>query len=223
MSEPTSAELPTTPRSRLRRKRERGSHDRDVIDAILDEGLVAHVGFVGDGSVFVIPMAYARVDDHLYFHGAAANRTLIMLADGAEACVTVTLLDALVLARSAFHHSMNYRCVTLFGQGEKVVDERDKRDAVMAIVEHLVPGRGGDTRHPSEQEMRSTLVVRFPIMDGSAKVRSGGPIDDEQDLALRVWAGLLPFELHPLAPIPDDQLPHDIPVPEYVTGYATRH
>ncbi len=217
-----SHELPKTARSRLVRKRERGTHEREVIDAILDEGLVAHVGFVDEGSVFVIPMAYARVGDYVYVHGALSNRTLLTLAGGGDACLTVTLLDALVLARSAFHHSMNYRCVTLFGRGEKVVDEREKYDATLAIVEHLIPGRSHDSRPPSQEELRTTLVVRFPIADGSAKVRTDGPIDDVGDLALGYWAGQLPFELHPLEPIAADDLPAAIKVPQYVSGYRAR-
>ena len=167
-------------------------------------------------------MAYARVDDNVYFHGAVANHTLFALAGGAEASVTVTIIDGLVLARSAFHHSMNYRCVTLFGHGEKVTDDREKNAAVMAIVEHLIPGRSLDTRAPSVDELRSTLVVRFPIDDGSAKVRSGGPIDDEADMTLPVWAGVLPLELTPSAPVPDADLDATIATPGYVSKYGTR-
>ena len=220
-----------TPRSTLRRKRERGSHERATIDAVLDEGLVCHVGLLDGGSVFVVPTAYARVGDDVLLHGAVANRTLRALADGAEACVTVTLVDGLVLSRSAFHHSMNYRSVMLFGTAEKVTDEDDKRAAVFAIVEHLVPGRSGDTRPPTPEELRSTLVLRFPIRDGSAKVRQGDPIEEAEDLALGHWAGVLPLTLQPGVPVPDEHLAAvaeraegaGVAAPAYLVDYHRPH
>ena len=238
----SGSKIPTSARSTLRRKRERGSHDRATIDAILDEGLVCHVGIyeaarpeVADGSdgsdrshasdrshgsVFVVPTAYTRVENVVYLHGAAANRTLRALADGASACLTVTLIDGLVLSRSAFHHSMNYRSVMLFGRAEKVNDPDEKRAAVLATLEHMVPGRTADTRPPTTTELQSTLVVRFPITDGSAKVRRGGPIEEDDDLALGYWAGELPFSLRTMAPVPDVHVPADATVPDYLLEYA---
>jgi nitroimidazol reductase NimA-like FMN-containing flavoprotein (pyridoxamine 5'-phosphate oxidase superfamily) len=162
------------------------------------------VGFAVDGRPWVVPTAFARIGDHVYIHGATGNFALRSLATGAEACVTVTLLDGLVLSRSAFHHSMNYRSVMLFGTAEKVLDDDGKRAAVMAILEHLIPGRSAGTRPPTAEELRATLVVRLPIDEVSAKVRTGPPIEDEADLGLEHWAGVLPLTLAPGRPIPDD-------------------
>ena len=195
---------------------ERGRYDWPTIHSILDEGLVCHVGFAVDGRPWVTPTTYARVDDQVYLHGAAANFALQALASGTEACVTVTLLDGLVLARSAFHHSMNYRSVMLFGSATKVEDEREKYDAVVAIVEHLLPGRSHDTRLPTPEELRKTLVVRLPLAECSAKVRTGGPLDDEDDMALGHWAGVLPLSIVPGTPVPDGTEA----VPDYVTRWS---
>src|SRR5262245_35321649 len=192
-----------TERTRVRRKAERGHYDRATVDAILDEALLCHVGFAVDGRPWVVPTAFARVGDHVYVHGATGNFALRSLAAGAEACITVTLLDGLVLSRTAFHHSMNYRSVMLFGMAEAVRDEDDKRAAVMAILEHLIPGRTGGTRAPTAEELRATLVVRLPIDEGSAKIRTGPPLDDDVDLELEHWAGVLPLTLTPGEPIPD--------------------
>ena len=177
---------PDTARTTLRRKKERGSYDRDVVHAILDEGLLCHVGFSGEGSPFVIPMVYARMGEVVYLHGATGNRMLRSLAHGIEVCVTVTLVDALVLARSAFHHSMNYRSVMLFGPATRVEDEDEKRRASMALLEHMVPGRSADTRAPTPEELRTTLMIRVPISEGSAKIRTGGPIDEPEDMGAPV-------------------------------------
>ena len=196
-----------TDRTRVRRKAERGRYDRATVDAILDEALLCHVGFAVDGRPWVVPTAFARIDDHVYVHGATGNFALRSLAGGAEACITVTLLDGLVLSRSAFHHSMNYRSVMLFGTAEAVRDEDDKRAAVMAILEHLIPGRSGGTRPPTAEELRATLVVRLPIDEVSAKVRTGPPIEDDDDLGLDHWAGVLPLTLTPGRPIPDEGTP----------------
>jgi nitroimidazol reductase NimA-like FMN-containing flavoprotein (pyridoxamine 5'-phosphate oxidase superfamily) len=202
--------------------RERGTHDRGVVHAILDEGLLCHVG-VHDGSTTVVtPMAYARIDDRLYLHGASGNRTLRLIAQGAEACVTVTLLDALVLARAAFHHSMNYRCVMLFGPGTAVDDPTEKLAASAALLDHMAAGRSADARLPNPSELRSTLIVRLEIDEGSAKVRTGGPKDDEVDLGRPIWAGQIPFDLVARPAIPDDGLPAGTTLPPYAATYPAR-
>ena len=193
----------STDRTKVRRLADRGRYDRDTINAILDEGLVCHMGFAVDGRPWVMPTTYARVDDRLYVHGAVANFALKTLSSGVEACVTVTLLDGLVLARSAFHHSMNYRSVMLFGRAERVVDPQEQFDAMVALVEHLVPGRRHDTRLPRPDELRKTLIVRLPLDECSAKVRTGGPIDDDEDMDLGHWAGVLPLTVTPGEPQPD--------------------
>ena len=213
--------LAITGRTRVRRKRERGTHDRSVVDGILDEGLVCHVGVDDTDGPVVTPMAYARVGDHLYLHGAPGNRTLRLLAEGAPACVTVTLIDGLVLARSAFHHSLNYRCVMLFGTG-RPVDDEEKVVASRALLEHMAAGRSADARLPNDTELRSTLIVAFPVEEGSAKVRSGGPIDDDEDLASPIWAGVVPFALVAGAPVPDTGLPTGTATPAYVDPYPAR-
>jgi hypothetical protein len=196
--------LRETDRSRVRRKADRARYDFSTAAAILDEALLCHVGFAVDGRPWVVPTTFARVGDHLYLHGAAGNFALRTLsAGGVEACVTVTLLDGLVLARSAFHHSMNYRSVMLFGSATAVVDVSEKQSALLAIVDHMEPGRSSCTRLPTDAELRSTLVVRFPIDEGSAKVRTGGPIDDPEDLALAHWAGVIPLALVRGSPVPD--------------------
>jgi hypothetical protein len=207
-------DLPVTPRTTLRRRAGRGSHDRDLIHAILDEGLVCHVGFVDGGQPFVLPTTYARVGDRILLHGSTANRMLRALAGGAPACVTVTLLDGLVLARSAFHHSMNYRSVVLLGTATAVEDRGPKRAALEAVVEHVAPGRSRASRPPSDVEVDGTLVVAFPIAEASAKVRSGPPADDAEDLLLPHWAGVLPLRLAPGEPVPDPVLAPGIPVPD---------
>ena len=215
--------LEETARTRLRRKSERGSHDRVTIDAILDAGLICHVGFALEGRSWVFPTAYARVDDQVYVHGAVGNFALRTLASGVEACLTVTVVDGLVLARSAFHHSMNYRSVMLFGRPEAVADAAEKRRAALAIVEHMVPGRAADTREPTDSELRSTLVVRLPVAEGSAKVRQGGPADDDADLGLSHWAGQIPLRLSALDPV-GDAPPGAVavPVPAYVRDWTSR-
>jgi uncharacterized protein len=214
--------LASTARTTLRRKKERGRHEREVAYAILDEGLLCHVGFTVDGSTFVMPMAYTRIEDALYLHGAAGNDMLRRLAEGAEACVTVTLLDALVLARSAFHHSMNYRSVMLFGTATRVVDDDEKRRASIALLEHMVPGRGSDARPPSPEELRAVLMVRVPIAEGSAKVRTGGPVDEPEDLSEPVWAGQIPLSTVAGAAVPDDALSAAVEEPPYVRTYPVR-
>lgn len=200
---PPPSHLPRTERSSVRRKADRGRYDWDTIVEVLDEALVCHVGFAIAGRPWVVPTAFARIGEHLYLHGAVGNFALRTLAAGTDACVTVTLLDALVLARSAFHHSMNYRSVMLFGRAEPVVDDQEKLAAVLAIVEHMVAGRSGATRPPTAHEIRSTLVVRLAIEEGSAKVRTGGPIEEPADYELPHWAGIIPLAVVRGRPQPD--------------------
>jgi nitroimidazol reductase NimA-like FMN-containing flavoprotein (pyridoxamine 5'-phosphate oxidase superfamily) len=207
-------------RTRLRRRRERGSYDRAVIDAILDEALVAHLGIVEpDGQPLVLPMLHARRGDRVYLHGSVAGRTLRTLASGAPACLTVSLVDGLVLARSAMHHSANYRSVMLLGQAISVEDPAHKRDALEAIVEHIVPGRWGDVRPPSENELKATAVLAIEIAEASAKARTGPPLDDEEDYALPAWAGVIPLTTHAGAPQADPRLGEGIAPPAYALSY----
>ena len=211
-----------TGRTRLGRHPERGSHDREAIDRILDEALVCHLGFVGDGQPYVIPASYARVGDALYVHGSAASRMLRALGSGTPVCVTVTLLDGLVLARSAFNHSVNYRSVVVLGQAAMVDDPAEKLSALRAISEHVVPGRWDDVRAPSERELKVTSVVKLPITEASAKVRSGPPADDGHDMAREVWAGVLPLEVVAGTPVPDAATGPAREVPGYVRNYSRR-
>src|SRR5436190_366409 len=194
-----------TPRTTVRRLAARAVYDREAIYAILDEAYICHLGFVVDGQPFVIPTIHARLGDTLYFHGSAASRMLRSLRDGMDACVTVTLLDGLVLARSAFHHSMNYRSVVVLGRGHEVTDREEKMRALEAIVEHVVPGRAAIVRAPSESELKQTLVIALSLSEASAKVRTGPPIDDEADYALDVWAGVIPIRLEKGTPVRDDR------------------
>lgn len=206
-------------RTTVRRLPERGRYDRDTIHAILDEGLVCHVGFVDEGQPFVIPSAYARLGDRLVVHGSAASRMVRALAAGVPACVSVTLLDGLVLARSGFHHSMNFRSVVVVGVATEITDDAEKRRALDAIVEHVVPGRAASVRGPSAGEMRATRVVSLPLDESSAKVRTGPPKDDEADYALGVWAGEIPLRLQPLEAVADPRLDPRIALPPEVRGW----
>ena len=217
MTSPLS--IPPTARTTLRRLPQRGSHERAVIEAILDEGLVCHVGFQMGSQPFVIPTTYARMDERLVIHGSAASRMLRGLAGGLPVCVTVTLLDGLVLARSAFHHSMNYRSVVVLGTAEEVRDPAEKRTALDAIVEHVLRGRSAQSRPANDLELRATSVLSLPIEEASAKVRTGPPLDDEEDYALPFWAGVLPLRLEPGAPVPDPRLPQGAAVPAEVAAY----
>jgi nitroimidazol reductase NimA-like FMN-containing flavoprotein (pyridoxamine 5'-phosphate oxidase superfamily) len=216
----TTPASPPTDRVRLRRKRERGSYDRAVIDAILDEALIAHLGVVDDGQPFVIPTLHARSGDVVYCHGSSASRTLRILASGVPACLTVTLIDGLVLARAAMHHSANYRSAMLLGRARVIEDESEKRAALEAVVEHIVPGRSSDVRAPTANELKATTVLALAIDEASAKVRSGDPMDDEEDYELPAWAGVIPLVSQPLAPEPDKRLRAGIPAPSYATAYA---
>jgi uncharacterized protein len=211
---------PASERVRLRRKRERGSHERAVIDAILDEALIAHLGIADvHGQPFVIPTLHARRGDLVYLHGSAASRTLRGLAAGAPACLTVSLLDGLVLARAVMHHSANYRSAILLGRARVVESAAEKLAALEAIVEHIVPGRWAEARTPSENELRATAVLALPIDEASAKVRTGPPIDDEEDYALPVWAGVIPIASEAHTPVPDARLPAHTPVPDSALRY----
>jgi nitroimidazol reductase NimA-like FMN-containing flavoprotein (pyridoxamine 5'-phosphate oxidase superfamily) len=209
-------------RTELRRIPDRGSHDWTTINQILDAGFLAHVAFCVDTQPFVIPTLYGRDGERLYLHGSAASRMLRELETGIPACVTVTLVDGLVLARSAFDHSMNYRSIVAFGSARKVVDPEQKLKSLRVISEHLIAGRWADVRGPSEKELKATTVLEFSIEEASAKVRNGPPLDDESDYGLPVWAGVLPLELKSRPPIPDDQLGEGITLPDYVRRYDAR-
>jgi len=209
-----------TERTALKRLPQRGSYDREVVYRILDEGFVCHVGFAVDGQPFVIPTAYGRVDDKLYIHGSAASRTLRATGGGIPVCVTVTLVDGLVLARSAFHHSLNYRSVVILGAATMVAAAEEKMTALRAFMEHVVPGRWDDVREPNEQELKGTCVLALPLVEVSAKVRTGPPKDDEEDMTIPVWAGELPLRFTAGSPVDDPQLPAGIIPPEYITVYS---
>lgn len=215
-------ELATTDRTRLRRKPDRGSFDRATVEAILDEGFVCHFGFVSDGHSVVIPTAYGRVGDDLYLHGAVANYAFRTAASGVDVCVTVTLIDGLVLSRSAFHHSMNYRSVVVFGKATQVDDVEEKRRALLAFVDHVVPGRSTECRTPTDIELRGTIVLRLPITEASAKIRTGPPIEESDDLALPYWGGEIPLSLSAGDPIHDGAGVTDLPAPEYVARGGTQ-
>ncbi|HYX70725.1 MAG TPA: pyridoxamine 5'-phosphate oxidase family protein [Terriglobales bacterium] len=200
-------------RSQLRRLPNRGSHERALIHSILDAGLLAHVGFQTGGQPFVIPTLYGREGDTLYLHGSAASRMLHELEGGVPACVNVTIVDGLVLARSAFHHSMNYRSVVVFGTARRMEEPAQKMRALRVISEHVIAGRWDDVRGPSEKELQATTVLALSIEEASSKVREGPPLDDEEDYALPVWAGVVPLKLEPQAPVPDPRLSPGITPP----------
>jgi hypothetical protein len=213
-------QIAATERTKVRRQPKRANYDRALVHAILDEALTCHVGFAIEGRPWVIPTIHARIDDRLYLHGAVTNHMLRALTDGIEACVTITLIDGLVLARSAFHHSMNYRSVMVFGRATLVADGPEKLAAFDALVEHVVPGRTADARPPSDAEIRTTSVLVLPIDEASAKVRAGGPIDEPDDIALDVWAGQLPLTTTYGAPIAEPDSNGTLPA--YVAGYHRR-
>ena len=207
-------------KTELRRLPERGSHETEVIHAILDEALICHVGFVHDGFPVVIPTIHARSGDTLFLHGSPASRMLQVLQRGEEVCVAVTIVDGLVLARSAFHHSINYRSVVLLGRGAAVADESEKRSVLKALTDHIMPGRWDEVRAPSPEELRRTLVVAIPVDEASAKVRVGPPLDDEPDYDLPVWAGVLPLRLTAASPLADPRLADGITLPSYLRDYT---
>ena len=208
----------TTRNNRVNRKHNRGLYDRETIYRILDEALICHVGFVENEQPYVIPMNFARVGDSIVLHGAKPSRLLNHIAAGHPACVEVTLVDGLVLARSLFNHSINYRSVVLFGSGRTVEKDREKLAALEAIAEHIIPGRWREARLPNRKEMDATTVVSIAIDQASAKVRTGPPADDDADIALPIWAGVLPLQEMFLTPIPDEFIAKDIAVPGYLAG-----
>lgn len=209
-----------TSKTQVKRAPKRGHYDFETVASILDEGLVCHVGFVVDGQPFVIPTAYGRVDKQVYIHGANASRLMKTLQAGIDVCVTVTLLDGLVLARSLYHHSMNYRSVVLFGRATVVTDAIEKMTALKAFTEHVMQGRWDDVRSPSPEELAATTVLSVPIAEASAKIRIGPPIDAEADYSLDTWAGVLPLSLVPGQPVPDPKLPRDTAIPDNISNYV---
>jgi uncharacterized protein len=217
-----AGEFVKTDRTTLKRLPKRGVFDRDKVYSILDEGFVCHIGFVIDGRPFVIPTSYGRLRHDLFIHGSAASRMLHALTGNIEVCVTVTLIDGLVLARSAFHHSMNYRSVVIFGRATVVEEIAKKWEALRTISEHVIPARWDDVREPNEKELKATLVMQLPLIEASAKVRIGPPLDDENDYELNTWAGELPLRLIAQMPVPDPRLLDGIEIPSYVTGYIRR-
>jgi nitroimidazol reductase NimA-like FMN-containing flavoprotein (pyridoxamine 5'-phosphate oxidase superfamily) len=209
-------------RTELRRIPDRGSHDWRTINHILDAGFLASVGFCVDGQPFVIPTLYGRDGERLYLHGSAASRMLRELETGIPARATVTIVDGLVLSRSAFDHSMNYRSVVAFGRARRVMDPEQKIKSLRVISEHLIAGRWAEVRGPSDKELKATTVLEFSIEEASSKVRSGPPLDNERDYGLAVWAGVLPLVVRSGPPIPDDKLLEGVPLPEYVRCYDAR-
>lgn len=209
-----------TQRTRVVRESHRGVYDRETVYRILDEGFLCHVGFLVDGQPFVIPTSYGRKDGNLYIHGSAASRMLRQMKEGVPVCVTVTLLDGLVLARSVFNHSMNYRSVVIIGKATLVDDPDEKIAALRALAEHIIPDRWDDARQPNERELKQTSVLRLPIEEFSAKVRSGPPIDDEEDYSFPTWAGVVPLKMTVGSPIDDPRLDPAREAPPYVKNYS---
>jgi uncharacterized protein len=208
-----------TARTRVKRLPKRASYDRDAIYSILDTALVCHVGFALGGQPYVIPTLHVRIDDRLYIHGSAASRMLGAAADGTPMAITVTHIDGLVLARSAFHHSVNYRSVVILGAATLVTDPAEKLAVMKGLIDHVAPGRWDNIRHPNEKELAVTSVLSIPIVEASAKLRSGDPLDDEADYAMPIWAGQIPFETRALTPVADARLAASTPIPAYVNDY----
>ncbi len=200
-----------TDRTQVKRLPKRGVYDKAAIDSILDEGFICHAGFAVDGQPFVIPTGYARVGDQIHIHGSAASRMLRALDRGIDVCVTVTLIDGFVLARSAFHHSMNYRSVVILGKARLVTDPEEKMDALRHFTNHILPGRWEEVRQPTAQELKATTVLALPIEEVSAKVRVGAPVDDEEDYSLPIWAGVVPLRGKISDPIPDERVLPSVP------------
>ncbi|RYU97757.1 pyridoxamine 5'-phosphate oxidase family protein [Emticicia agri] len=210
---------PVTPHTKISRSAKRGSYDEETIYQILDEGLFCHIAYVLDGQPMMIPTGYCRIGNKIYIHGSVGSHFMRSIADGRRVCLTVSFVDGLVLARSAFSHSVNYRSVVLFSPATVVTDEQERWDALEAFTNHVIPGRWEEIRQPNTKEMKATMVISFTIEEASAKIRTGGPNDDEEDYELSVWAGVLPLKLQAQAPITDPKMVHDIPVPDCVIGY----
>lgn len=208
-----------TERTKVKRQPQRGVYERETIYSILDEGFVCHVGFSVEGQIYVIPTGYARIGDSLLIHGSSASRMMRNLEGGIDVCVTVTLIDGLVLARSAFHHSVNYRSIVIFGRAQSVEGEDEKFRALRAFTEHIVPNRWDEVRLPNSKELKATTVLRLPIEEASAKIRTGNPVDDAEDYDLPVWAGVIPLKIKADAPQDDSQLKAGITAPDYVLDY----
>jgi hypothetical protein len=204
------------------REPQRAVYDRETVYQILDEGFICHVGFIADGQPFVIPTSYARKGDLLYIHGSAASRMLRQAGSGIPVCVTVTLLDGLVLARSIFNHSMNYRSVVVLGTAIAIEGREEKLAALQALSEHILPGRWQDSRQPNEQELKATSVLQLPIQEFSAKVRQGPVVDDEEDYSFPTWAGIIPLGMVSHAPIDDSRLLEGITAPAYAKNYSRK-
>jgi uncharacterized protein len=209
-----------TERTQVKRLPKRGKYDEETVFQILDAGFVCHAGFSVDGQPYVIPTNYGRSDKTLYLHGSAASRMLRTLSEDVPVCVTVTHVDGLVLARSAFHHSVNYRSVVILGTARLVADPAEKMEALRIFTDHVMKGRWDDVRQPTEQELKATTVLALPLEEVSAKVRTGGPVDDENDYNLPTWAGVLPLETSVKSPVPDARLDKNIPVPAYLKNYT---
>ncbi len=214
-------QLSPTPRTEIHRLRERGRLNRGDLDAVLDAGLICHLGVIIDGTPVVLPTGYGRIGENLYLHGSSANKSLLAAA-GQEVCVTITLLDGLVCARAVFHHSMNYRSAVIFGTGRLVTDADEKLAALHAVTNHLVPGRWEHARTPTRKELAATAVLALPLDEASVKVRAGGPKDDPEDYDSGIWAGVLPSALSFGSAEPDPALPGNLPVPDHIAVLAGR-
>ena len=218
----TPAKAPSI-RTRMRRMPARAHYERKTIDAILDEAMVAHLGFSADGQPYVVPTLHARVGEQVYFHGSSASRTVRALATGAQMCLTVTLLDGLVLARSAVHHSVNYRSVVVLGQARAIVETTEKMAAIEAFTERLIPGRWDEVRRPTAKELKAIQVLALPLSEASAKLRVGPPVDDEEDYVLDTWAGVIPLNIVACEPTPDERLSEGISPSPAARAWVARH
>jgi nitroimidazol reductase NimA-like FMN-containing flavoprotein (pyridoxamine 5'-phosphate oxidase superfamily) len=212
-------QTPSSLRTTVKRLPQRANYDPTAIKSILDEALICHLGFVSAGQPYVIPTIHARWEDQLLIHGSQASRMLRIVREGVDVCVTVTLLDGIVLARSAFHHSLNYRSVVVLGRAVEIRNRDERLDAMRRLVEHVVPGRWSDARKPNDVELKQTMILRLPLSEASAKIRTGGPTDDEEDYALPIWAGVLPLQPTAQLPIADPRLNPAIAIPPYVSRY----
>jgi uncharacterized protein len=214
--------FPITEKTKISRTAKRGDYTEETIYSILNEAIFCHVSYVENGMPMTIPTGYGIIGNKLYLHGSVGSHFMRAIADGRMVCISVSLIDGLVLARSAFHHSVNYRSVVIFGKGTKVEDEKEAWDGIKAITDHFIPNRWESIREPSESEMRKTMIISFSIEEASAKVRVGGPVDEEADYDLPIWAGVLPLKLVAGDPIVDEKLTHDLPIPQHVFDYGQK-